>query len=274
MRTLFWGVAVITLAAALTFLTLPILAIFIRVPPGHLYGSGVALDALRVTAWTSLAANALFLVVGTPAAYLLATRRFPGRAAVLTVCELPLVLPPVVAGVGLLVAFGRVGILGDELRALGWSIPFTRLAVVLAVAFVAGPVYLRSAIAAFQAVDRGHLEAARTLGAGPARVFTRVAVPMAAAGLASGWAMAFARGLGEFGATLIFAGSVRGSTQTLTLAVYAQLGAFDLNAALAMGGLLVVFAAAVLIAVKLVSAWTHRSSTSISTSPAAGFPSG
>src|SRR5207237_5187027 len=155
-----------------------------------------------------------------PAAYLLASRRFPGRAAVVTLVELPLVLPPAVAGIALLAAFGRVGLLGGTLHAVGLSIPFTKTAVVLAVAFVESPFYLRGAIAAFEAVDRTLLDAARTLGAGPARVFSRVALPLALGGLGASSAVALARGLGEFGATIIFAGSLQGVTQTLPLAIY------------------------------------------------------
>lgn len=267
MRSLFGVVAAVMVAATLAFLVVPIAAIFIRVPPGDLYTSPLAMDALRVTAWTSLWANLAFLTVGTPAAYLLATRRFPGRAVVLTLCELPLVLPPTVAGVGLLVAFGRAGILSGQIAFLGLSIPFTQAAVILAVAFVAGPFYLRGAIAAFDAVDRDCVEAARTLGAGPARVFARIAIPMAIGGLGSAWAIAFARGVGEFGATIIFAGSLQGTTQTLPLAVYAQFQS-DFDAALAIGGLLVIFAATVLLLVKLLSAWQTRS-RSASRSPAA-----
>jgi len=253
-RHLFGAAAALALAVALTFLFLPILAIFIRVPPGHLYTSQVALDALRVTAKTSLIANVLTLGVGTPAAYLMATRRFPGRAVALTLIELPLVLPPAVAGVGLLVAFGRAGILGDELDALGLSIPFTQAAVVMAVVFVAGPFYLRQAIAAFESVDRTLIDAARTLGARPARAFWRVALPLAAGGLAAGWALSFARGVGEFGATIIFAGSFQGRTQTLPLAIYSEFSQ-DFDVALAIGGLLILFSAALLLVVKLIPSW-------------------
>lgn len=258
MRALFPAIAATTVAAVLVFLLLPIAAIFIRVPPGDLYTSQIALDALRVTAWTSLWANLAFLVAGTPAAYLLATRRFPGRAVIVTLCELPLVLPPAVAGVGLLVAFGRAGILSGQMEFLGLSIPFTQTAVILAVTFVAGPFYLRGAIGAFEAVDRDCTDAARTLGAGPLRVFTRIAIPMAIGGLGSAWAIAFARGVGEFGATIIFAGSLQGTTQTLPLAVYAQFQT-DFDAALAIGGLLVIFAATVLLLVKLLALWQTRS---------------
>ena len=247
----FWVLAAVLTAATLTFLALPIVAVFLRVPPGEAYLSPVAIDALRLTAETSLVANAVFVAVGTPAAYLLAVRRFPGRGALLTLCELPLVLPPAVAGIGLLVAFGRAGLLGGTLDALGWQVAFTKAAVVLAVVFVAGPLYLRGAVAAFDAVDRECLEAARTLGAGPGRVFARVAVPMAAGGLAAAWATAFARGVGEFGATIIFAGSLRGTTQTLPLAVYSQFQS-DLDTALAIGGLLILFAVLVLACLRLI----------------------
>jgi molybdate transport system permease protein len=266
------AVAVVLLAAVLAFLVLPVAAILVRVPPGDLWLSDPALDALRVSAETNLVANLVIVAVGTPVAYLLATTRFPGRSVVVTVCELPLVLPPAVAGIGLLVAFGRAGVLGDQITALGWTIPFTQTAVVLAVVFVAGPFYLRGAIAAFEAVDRAHLDAARTLGAGPLRVWARVALPLASGGLAASWALAFARGVGEFGATILVAGSLQGETQTLPLAVYA-LFEFDLDTALAVGGLQIAFAAVVLLAVKLLPAWLRPPSTSTSRSPVATSPS-
>jgi molybdate transport system permease protein len=260
-----FGVALVAATVlALGFLLVPILAIFLQVPPGELLDamrSDAAVDALVVTAKTSAIANVLILLVGTPAAYLIASRRFRGRALLVTLVELPLVLPPAVAGLGLLVAFGRFGLLGDELEALGITVGFTQAAVVLAVTFVASPFYLRAAIAAFEAVDRDLTAAARTLGAGPARTFARVALPLAAGGLGAGWALAFARGIGEFGATIMFAGSLQGVTQTLSLAIYEQFDV-DLDTALAIGAELVVVSAAILLAVKLVPAW--RRSTSIS----------
>ncbi len=267
MRHVFWVVAAVFLAAVLAFLMLPVAAIFLNVPPTEAYTSTVATDALWVTVKTSAIANLAFLVVGTPAAYVLATTRIPGRALLVTLCELPLVMPPAVAGIGLLAAFGRVGLLGEQIEALGLTIAFSEAAVVLAVAFVAGPLYLRGAVAAFAAVDRDCTEAARTLGAGPARVFARVAVPMAAGGLGTAWATAFARGVGEFGATIIFAGSLQGITQTLPLAVYSQLDA-DFDQALAIGALLILFAAAILITVRLIPA-CHRYFTRTSASRAA-----
>ena len=251
------------LALTLGFLLLPIVAIFANVPPGDLLDglrSDAARDALVVTLKTTLVAQALIVVVGTPAAYLLATRRFRGRTLALTLVELPLVLPPAVAGIGLLAAFGTLGLLGGTLEALGLSIAFTQAAVVLAVVFVASPFYVRSAVAAFAAVDPALLDASRTLGAGPARTFARVALPLAGGGLGAGLALSFARGLGEFGATIMFAGSLQGVTQTLSLAIYEQFDvAFDV--ALGISALLVVVSAALLLAAKLVP-WTRSASTS------------
>jgi molybdate transport system permease protein len=253
MRGLFAAALAAATAIALAFLVLPIAAIFIRVPPGDLLGAlghAVTRDALLVSLKTSAIAHGCVLLVGTPAAYVLARRRFRGRAVVLTLVELPLVLPPAVAGIALLAAFGRAGLLGGTLDALGIQIPFTQAAVVLAVAFVESPFYVRGALAAFEAVDATLLDAARTLGAPPARVFARVALPLAAGGLAAASALALARGLGEFGATIIFAGSLQGVTQTLPLAIYAQFDQ-DFDTALAISGLFVVVGAVLLVALKL-----------------------
>ena len=264
MNRLFGPALVAATALALSFLLLPIVAIFFRIPLAHLLDgmrSEAAKDALVVTLKTNAVANVLILLVGTPAAYLIASRRFTGRAVAITLVELPLVLPPAVAGIGLLAAFGRFGLLGGELDALGIEVGFTQLAVVLAVTFVASPFYIRAAIAAFEAVDDDLVAAARTLGASPARSFARVALPLAAGGLGAGWALSFARGLGEFGATIMFAGSLQGVTQTLSLAVYEQFDV-DFDTALAIGAELVVVSAAVLLAVKLVPAWRRSSSGS------------
>ena len=263
-RVAFTATTALAAVLALGFLLLPVVAIFLRVSPGDLLGrlnDRVVLDALRVTATTNGIAFALTLLVGTPAAYLIATRRFPGRAFVVTLCELPLVLPPAVAGIGLLAAFGRLGLLGGTLDAVGVHVGFTQAAVVLAVLFVAGPFYLRQAIAAFEAVDPTLLAAARTLGAGPGRTFLRVALPLAGGGLGAGAALSLARGIGEFGATIMFAGSLQGVTQTLSLAIYAQFGV-DFTQALAMGALLVVVSAVVLLTMKVVPSWRRSPSSS------------
>jgi molybdate transport system permease protein len=252
-RALFALLLAVATAIALAFLLLPIAAIFLRVPPGELFGAlghGVTRDALLVSIETSAIAHAAVLLVGTPAAYLLARRRFRGRGVVLTLIELPLVVPPAVAGIGLLATFGRAGLLGGELDALGVQIPFTQAAVVLAVAFVESPFYFRGAIAAFEAVDGTLVDAARTLGAGPGRVFFRVALPLAAGGLGAASALALARGLGEFGATIIFAGSLQGVTQTLPLAIYAQFEQ-DFDTALAISALFILVGALLLVTLKL-----------------------
>jgi molybdate transport system permease protein len=263
-RTPFGAALAVATAVALSFLLLPILAIFLQIPPGRLLDgmtSPAAVDALVVTLKTALVANALILLVGTPTAYLIATRRFRGRALLVTAIELPLVLPPAVAGIGLLAALSPIGLLGGTLDFLGIEIAFTQVAVVLAVMFVASPFYLRAAISAFEAIDPSLTGAARTLGAGPGRTFFRIALPLAAGGLGGGWALAFARGIGEFGATIMFAGSLQGVTQTLSLAVYEQFDV-DFDVALAIGAELVVVSAAILLAVKLVPAWTRSASTS------------
>jgi len=257
----------------LAFLLVPVLALFLRIPPGDLLSqltSKAAVDALIVSVKTSVIAHAVVLLLGTPAAYLIATRHFRGRALVLTLIELPLVLPPAVAGIALFAAFGRTGLLGGTLDAFGISIPLTQTAVVFAVIFVSSPFYVRLAVSAFESVDPALIEAARTLGAGPRRTFFRVALPLATGGLSAASALAFARGLGEFGATIMFAGSLQGVTQTLPLAIYAQLD-LDFDVALALGAFLVVVSVAVLLTVKLLPSWTRF--TLISLAPSARFDS-
>jgi molybdate transport system permease protein len=250
----FGALGVAALAVAAGFLALPLLAIFVDVGPGELLASlddPVARDALALSLRTSLVGLALIVGVGTPAAYLLARREFPGRAALVTLLELPLVLPPAVAGVGLLAALGPGGLLGPALARAGIELALTQAAVVLALTFVASPFYLRQAQAAFAAVDGALLDASRTLGASEARTFARVAVPVALPGLGAGAALAWGRALGEFGATIMFAGSFQGITQTLPLAIYASFNS-DFTAALAMSALLVGVSGALLLAVKLV----------------------
>jgi molybdate transport system permease protein len=247
----------------LAFLVLPIVAIYARTSPGHLIdqlSNPVVEDAFVVSVKTSALAQLLIVLFGTPTAYLLASRRFPGRALAVTLVELPLVLPPAVAGVGLLAAFGRFGLLGSSLRAAGVTLPFTQSAVTIAVAFVASPLYLRQAIAAFEATDPNLAAAARTLGAGPVRTFFRVVLPLARGGLIAGLALSFARGLGEFGATIMFAGSLQRVTQTLPLAIYAE---FDQNfdATLAMSGVLVIISVVLLLALRIALTWQRSPST-------------
>ena len=258
-----------SLVVAVAFLGIPLAALFLRVPPGELVsqlGSETAREALWVTVKANAVAQALVLLVGTPAAYLLATRRFRGRDLVISVLELPLVLPPAVAGVALLAAFGRSGLLGGQLEALGMTIPFTEAAVVIAVCFVSSPFFVRAAITGFESVDPQLVDAARTLGARAPRVFVRISLPLAAGSLGAGATLAFARGLGEFGATIMFAGSLPGVTQTMPLAIYAALDQ-DFGVALALGSLLVLVSIAILLVTKALPRWARALSPSTSTSP-------
>jgi molybdate transport system permease protein len=253
------AVAVLTLA----FLALPIVGIFVHTSPGNLLdqlSNPVVRDAFVVSIKTSVFAQVLILLLGTPTAYLLATRRFPGHSLAVTLVELPLVLPPAVAGLGLLAALGRQGLLGSSLDAFGVSLPFTQTAVTVAVAYVASPLYIRQAMASFEATDPQLPAASRTLGAGPVRTFFRVVLPLARGGLIAGLALSFARGLGEFGATIMFAGSLQGVTQTVPLAIYAE---FDQNfdAALAMSGVLILISAVLLLTLRIGLSWQRSPSS-------------
>jgi molybdate transport system permease protein len=263
--------ATIVIAVVMAFLLLPIVALFTYQPVHdliHNFGTKVATDAILVSLKTNAIAFAIMVALGTPFAYVIGRRRFRGRSVVITLVELPLVMPPAVAGLGLLVAFGRFGLLGHTLTALGIDLAFTQAAVVLAILFVASPFYLRGAIAAFESIDATLLDVAGTLGAGPLRRMLRVAMPLASAGLGAAAALAFARGVGEFGATILFAGSFQGTTQTLPLAVYSLFDA-NLDQAVAIGVLLIIVSAAILLASKLVGSWA----SSRSTSPSPGAPS-
>ena len=243
----------ITLVAAaifVAFIALPVVAIFVRVLPsaalGPTLGRPLVVEALRLSTVTTLSALALAILVGTPLAYLLARRRFPGQELVDSLIELPMVLPPAVAGIGLLMAFGRRGLLGDALSALGISVAFSTAAVVLAEAFVSAPFYVRAARSAFLDVDRELETVSRTLGVSDWSTFWRVTVPVAFPSLLGGAVMCWARALGEFGATIMFAGSFPGRTQTMPLAIYGALES-DLDAALVLSAILTVVSFIVLV---------------------------
>jgi molybdate transport system permease protein len=245
----------LALAVVLAFLTLPIVAIFTHAGPGRLLdslGDESAREALRLSFETSAIAMLLIVVIGTPAAYLLATRRFRGRAAVLTLIELPLIVPPAVAGLGLLAAFGPSGILGSALADANMELVFQTAGVVVALTFVASPFYVRQAVAAFEAVPHSLLEASEQLGARPLRTLTSVAIPCARPGLVAGFSLALGRALGEFGATLMFAGSFPGVTQTAPLAIFAEFNT-DFTGALALAAVLIALAGALLLSVKLLA---------------------
>ncbi len=243
------------LAVVLFFLTLPVLAVFVDVPPGELLSrldDPASIDALRLSLETTAIALAVIVLVGTPAAYLLATRSFPGKAVVLTLIELPLLLPPAAAGIALLASLGPNGIIGPTLDSLGIRLPLTTAGVVVALIFVSSPFYLRQAGAAFGAIDPTLLEASSTLGAAEPRTFARIAVPLTVPSLATGAALAWGRALGEFGATLMFAGSFRGVTQTAPLAIFEFLGT-DFEASLALAAVLVAVSGALLLVMKLLA---------------------
>jgi molybdate transport system permease protein len=211
--------------------------------------SPVVAAALRLSLLTTAATVLLAIALGTPIAYLLARYRFPGRALVDTLLDLPMVLPPAVAGVALLMTLGRRGLLGPPLAALDVEIGFTTTAVVLAQLFIAAPFYVKAAKHGFEAVDPALEQVAAISGASALQTFRYVTVPLALPSLLGGVVMAWARALGEFGATIMFAGNFLGITQTMPLAIYAAMER-DLGAALVLSSLLVVVSFLVLLAVK------------------------
>jgi molybdate transport system permease protein len=239
-------------AVLLCFLAFPMVSLLVRLSPGELWaqlGQPVVLDALRLSLETSVATTVLVVVLGLPVAFLLATRQFRGKRIVQTLVEIPIVLPPTVAGVGLLLAFGRAGLAGGVLRAFGIELPFTTLAVVVAQVFVATPFFISAATAGLAAIERRYTEAAATLGATPGYGFFRVLLPLALPSVLAGAAMSWARALGEFGATITFAGNLPGRTQTMPLAVYTALQS-NLAAAVALSVLLVLLSFAILLGLR------------------------
>ena len=230
----------LAVAALVLLLALPLVGLILRVSPAVLLSrltEPATLDALRLSLMTSLAATAIVVVLGTPTAYLLATREFRGKRWLEVLIALPMVLPPTVAGFALLMAFGRMGIGGGVLGVLGISLPFTTLGVILAQVFMAAPFYVAPARAGFAAVDRRLLDAAATLRGAEAYRFRRVMLPLALPALVAGISMSGARALGEFGATITFAGNLPGVTQTMPLAVYVALQS-DLDQAVVLSVLL------------------------------------
>lgn len=249
-------IPVVTAVAAGTvlagLLVLPVAALVLRVAPAVLLeriASPGVTEALRLSLLSAAIAALVSAAGGMPVAYLLATRRFPGRRAVEVLVELPMVLPPVVAGLGLLLAFGRAGVAGRALAGAGIEVAFSTVAVVLAQVFVGAPFFIAAARAAFERVERDYLDAAAGLGASPARAFARVTLPLALPSLAAGTAMAWARAMGEFGATITFAGNLPGRTQTLPLALYVALQT-DVDAAVALGVVLLLASVSVLLALR------------------------
>lgn len=238
---------------ALLYLALPVAAILwsgLSFETFGALGEPPVLAALGLTAFTTLVVVGAALAAGTPIAYLLARREFRGKAVVETLVELPVALPPVIAGVGLLMAFGRRGLFGPLLDQLGLALPFTTAAVVMAQFFVGAPFYIRAAALGFRAVSREAEEAAAVDGATPWQAFWHVTVPIALPGMLSGLLLCGTRAAAEFGATLMFAGNFPGRTQTLTLAVYTAMES-SVSRALALSVLLVLMALGVVLGARL-----------------------
>jgi len=234
------------------FLFLPLIALLLRATPERLWetlGTRPVQQAVGLSLRTAAAATGLSIALGTPVAYVLARRRFRLKRLVEALVDLPVVLPPAVAGLALLMAFGRRGLLGGALEALGIPIGFSPTAVVLAQTFVAAPYYVRAAAIGFSQVQAELEQAASIDGASGRQVFLKVTVPLAWHGLVSGAALTWARALGEFGATIIFAGNFPGRTQTMPLAIYLGFQ-FDLDVALTLAVILGGFSALTLILVR------------------------
>jgi molybdate transport system permease protein len=259
-RTVLRGVVLSLLTAALLalfllFITLPVVSLFLRISPEAFLNSltqPVVLDALSLSFATATVSTVIVVLFGTPLALVNARRDYRGKELVDTLTDLPIVLPPAVAGLALLMAFGRRGVIGQYLDIFGIQIGFTTVAVVMAQVFVASPFYIRQARASFEAVDRLYEDAARTLGASPGTVALRITIPLAWGGLVSGAILSFARALGEFGATIMFAGNFQGKTQTMPLAIYTTMQG-DMDAAISLAIVLVVISFAVISAVKIVT---------------------
>jgi molybdate transport system permease protein len=238
--------------AGAVFVALPLVGLLTRTPWDAAWStltSPVATEALRVSVVVSLCATTLALVLGLPLAWVLARTDFPGRSVVRAIVVLPLVLPPVVAGVGLLAALGRRGFAGRALDLLGVAVPFTTVAAILAATFVSFPLLVLAVEAGVRSIDPRLERAALAMGASPAYVLRRVTFPLLLPQLAAGLVLAWARALGEFGATITFAGNLSGVTQTLPLAVFEE-GQTDPGAAIVVSLLLVAMSLAVLIALR------------------------
>ena len=239
---------------AVLFLGLPVATLLVRaglaLPTVDADAAGAVAEALVLSLASTAVSLVLVVGMGLPLAWWLARRPPRGAAVIETLVDLPIVLPPSVAGLALLLVFGRRGLLGDELALVGVSIPFTIVAVVLAQTFVAMPFFVRAARAGIRAVDRDLEDAARVDGATETAVTRQVTIPLAASALSAGLVMAWARALGEFGATIMFAGNIAGRTQTLPLLVYSEFQR-SLDASLVAAAILVVAVFGVLVAVRL-----------------------
>ena len=249
------GFAVAALALVAGFISLPLISLVIwTVDEGswRAMASPVALEALFLSVKTTAVTMAILLVVGTPAAYLLARAEFPGKRLVNTLVDIPAVLPPSAAGIALLLAFGKMGLLGEQLSFFGIELSFTTAAVVIAELFVASHFYIRQAAVRFGRVERDVEDAAMVDGADRVTVFRKITLPLAAPALVAGAVTAWARALGEFGGTIIFAGNFEGITQTMPLAIFSALER-DFDAAVALAVLVLGFSFVVILTARFLS---------------------
>jgi molybdate transport system permease protein len=236
------------------FITLPIAAVFLRIDPSQVNAqlqNSQIINAIKLSLFTSAIATIIAFVFAVPTAYFLATRKFPGKAVIDTIIDLPIVLPPAVAGVALLYAFAPKGLLGPILNSLGLTIPGYTIAVVIAETFVASPFLLRSAKTGFENMDRDIFNSAKILTGSRLRVFFTVSMPLSIRAITSGTMMTWARAMGEFGATLMFAGNLPGITQTMPLAIYTLLYS-DPLAGVMLSIILIVISFSILIIIKLI----------------------
>ncbi|MDR3707130.1 MAG: ABC transporter permease [Capsulimonadaceae bacterium] len=247
-----FGGLLVTSAPLIVFLLLPFVALCAAIHPSEWLSavcSPAAIQALLLSIETTLAATGICLVGGLPIALLLARHSFPGRRLLSTLIDLPISVPPVVAGVCLLLAFGRTGLVGKHLHALGIDIGFTTIAVVLAQIMIASPFLIKTAAAGFEAIDPDIEDYARVSGAGTLRVFWAITLPLAAPSVVAGTLLAWARALSEFGATMMFAGNFPGRTQTLPLAVMSAFET-DLDTAIAISTIALILSISALIAAR------------------------
>ena len=244
---------IVASATLLAFIVFPLLGLFVHLTPTQLLqalATPSAMTAFRLSILTTMVSLAFTVALGTPLAYVLARGEFRGRRFVDALVDLPIVVPPAVAGLALLLIFGRFGLLGPSLRALGIELSFSTAAVVMAQIFIASPFYVRAARSGFLAVDLTLEAASATLGMGPLRTFAFVTVPLSASALAGGAVLSWARALGEFGATIMFAGNLAGISQTVPLAVYLNLESGNLQIATALSVLMIVLSLCTIVVVR------------------------
>ena len=248
------------LILAMAFIALPVIALFLKSPLDTTLRSlhdPMVLDALRLSLTTSTITTMIVFIIGTPIAYVNARFHYFGKELVDSLIDLPVIMPPAVAGIALLMAFGRMGIVGQYINAFGISIAFTTLAVIIAQVFVSSPFYIRQAKTSFEDVDLAFENAARTLGSSRVYTFILITLPIAMNGLISGAVMAFARSLGEFGATMMFAGNFQGRTQTMPLAIYSAMQG-DLDVSLCIAIILVAISFVVIVLVKILTQRVYK----------------